>query len=91
MTAIMLALMLIASGADLATTEYALASGAATEGNSFMGSRPLRIVTSLAVPLVAYALTRDKPRLAKWVCIVHVSVHSAAAGYNVYVGVRVRW
>lgn len=91
MTTIMLAAMLMASAADLATTEYALAGGSAVEGNPFMRSRPLRTVTSLAVPFVAYALTRDKPQLARWVCIVHVGVHSAASGHNIYVGMRLRW
>jgi hypothetical protein len=87
----MLALMLMASAADLATTEYAIASGYAIEGNPLMRSQPVRIAAGFGLPILAYALTRDRPRLAKWICVVHVGVHSAAAGWNVYVGVRVRW
>jgi len=90
MTKIMLILMLCTSAADLASTEYGLAMGA-TEGNPLMANRALRITTSLAVPFIAYAVTRNRPRLGKWICIIHVGVHSAVAGRNIYVGVQVRW
>jgi hypothetical protein len=87
----MLALMLAASAADLASTEYALASGYAAEGNPLMQSRSFRITTSLAVPLLAYLLMRKNPQLGKWVSIVHVGMHGSFAAWNVYTGVNVRW
>ena len=83
--------MLAASAADLASTEYALASGYAVEGNPFMQSRPFRIATSLAVPFVVHLLTRNNPRLRKWVCIAHVGMHGAFTVHNIHTGVTVRW
>jgi hypothetical protein len=89
MTTLMLALMLIASGADLVSTEYAISSGYAAEGNPLMRSRQVRLAQAIGVPVAAYFLTRGKPRVAKWVCIVHVGIHSAATAWNV--SVIVRW
>jgi hypothetical protein len=91
MTTKMLVLMLAASAADLASTEYALASGYAAEGNPLMQSRSFRMTTSLAVPVLAYLLTRKNPQLGKWVSIVHVGMHGSFAAWNVYTGVNVRW
>jgi hypothetical protein len=91
MTTSMLALMFAASAADLVSTEYALASGRAAEGNPLMQSRPLRITMNLAVPFVAYLLTRENPHLGKWVCIVHVGVRGTITARNIYTGMTVRW
>jgi hypothetical protein len=91
MTTNMLALMIAASAADLVSTEYALASGHAAEGNPLMRSRPLRITTNLTVPFLAYFLTQKNPRLGKWVCIVHVGLRSTITARNIYTGMTVRW
>jgi hypothetical protein len=91
MTTSMLALMVSASAADLVSTEYALASGHAAEGNPLMQSRPLRITTNLAIPFVAYLLARNNPRLGKWVCIVHVGLRGTISARNIYTGMTVKW
>ena len=90
MTKLMLALMLIASAADIASTEYGLSVGA-MEGNSVMQSRAVRIASNVAFPIIAYALTRNKPGMAKWICIGYVGGKSAIAGRNFYVGIQLRW
>ncbi len=90
MTKIMLVLMLCSSAADFASTEYGLAGGA-IEANPLMKNRGVRIATAVGIPLLIYAITRERPKLAKWTVICYVTGKSAIAGRNIYIGVRVRW
>ena len=83
--------MLLVSAADLATTEIAISQGYASEGNPFMQSRALRVGSSIGFPIAAYLLTKDKPRVGKWVGMVYISAKSACTGWNIYVGVKVKW
>lgn len=91
MTKLMLILMLIGAGADLASTEYVL-SGGGYEMNPLMRNRAVRITTNLAAPVAAFFIFRNKPKwMGRTFFMIHIGTKSFTTSRNIYVGVKLRW
>lgn len=85
----LLVAMMLASVADIATTEVAIGQGL-YEYNPLMQNTGVRIGSKLAMPLVIYWATRNSPRRRRiGLCLLATGIWSTMAGWNI--GVTIAW